>query len=153
MFTKLIQPILGRIYPCTVEEVHHSTQKEKRIIDTLEPVLNQHRLVIDRKVIQSDYSSSMESSYGEKAHLYQAFHQMTRITKERGSIAHDDRLEALAMAVGYWVESMSRDTDKAAREMRDSFQDDAIKKFIRASQRSLMGPEDEPRSTWMSLRN
>lgn len=154
MFTKLIQPFLGRTYPCTVEEVHHHTQKEKRIIDTLEPVLNQHRLIIDRKVIQSDYSSSLESSYGEKASLYQAFYQMTRITKERGSIAHDDRLEALAMAVGYWVESMSRDSDKASKEMRDSLLEADLKTFIRAAKNSMLGSGGTPdRGTWMSLRN
>lgn len=36
------------------------------------------------------------------------FYQMTRITKERGALKHDDRLDALAMAVAYWVEHTFR---------------------------------------------
>ena len=57
MFNELLTPYMRDIYPCTMEEVRHSKQKELRIIDTLEPVMNQHRLVIDPKVIQSDYDS------------------------------------------------------------------------------------------------
>jgi len=57
MFTELLKPYLLKTHPCTLEEVRHSKQKESRIIDTLEPVMNQHRLVIDPKVIQKDYDS------------------------------------------------------------------------------------------------
>jgi len=38
---------------------------------------------------------------------------MSRITRDRGSLGHDDRLDVLSMAVGYWVEQMSRDVDQA----------------------------------------
>ena len=58
MFNQLMTPILRKIYPCTIDEVRHNTQKEKRIIDTLEPVLNQHRLIVDPKVIKNDYESA-----------------------------------------------------------------------------------------------
>jgi ABC-type Zn uptake system ZnuABC Zn-binding protein ZnuA len=47
MFNELLKPYLTRIYPVSIEEVRHSTQKEKRIIDTLEPVMAGHKLVID----------------------------------------------------------------------------------------------------------
>jgi hypothetical protein len=33
-----------------VEEVKHQQQKELRIIDTLEPVVTQHRLIVDQRV-------------------------------------------------------------------------------------------------------
>jgi hypothetical protein len=36
---------------------------------------------------------------------------MTRLTRDRGALQHDDRLDALAIAVGYWVESMARDNN------------------------------------------
>ena len=39
-----------------VEEVRANVRKEDRIIDALEPVLNQHRLIVDRKVIDWDYN-------------------------------------------------------------------------------------------------
>lgn len=58
MFEQLLKPFLTRIYPVTTEEVKHSIQKEKRIIDTLEPVMNQHRLIVDRRLIEQDYKST-----------------------------------------------------------------------------------------------
>ena len=57
MFSQLLTPIISKIHPVTMSEVRHNTQKEKRIIDVLEPVMNQHRLIVDKKVIQSDYDS------------------------------------------------------------------------------------------------
>ena len=39
-------------------------------------------------------------------------YQMSRITRDRGSLAHDDRLDSLAMAVGCRVEQMGQDVDK-----------------------------------------
>ena len=37
MYSQLLKPHLGRIYPCALEEVRQNIQKELRIIDTLEP--------------------------------------------------------------------------------------------------------------------
>lgn len=139
MFTQLIQPHFGRIYPVSVEEIHSSTQKERRIIDTLEPVMNQHRLVIDRKVIEEDHRSVQTESYGDRGMIYQAFYQMTRITKDRGSLSKYDRLDALAMAVAYWVESMARDTILAMRDQRSVILDLELKSFMENSLQTLTG--------------
>jgi len=108
MFTKLLTPFLTRIYPCTTEDIHSSIQKEKRIIDTLEPVMNQHRLVVDEKLILED--TKVEDP------RYQLFYQMTRVTKDRGALSHYDRLDVLAMAVAYWVETMDKDVNKIEDE-------------------------------------
>ena len=62
MFNQLLVPIISKIHPVTLTEVRHNTQKEKRIIDVLEPVMNQHRLIVDKKVIQSDYDSCQHLS-------------------------------------------------------------------------------------------
>lgn len=107
MFTELFKPFLKKVdYQCAVEEIRHSSQKERRIVDTLEPVMNQHRLIVDRKVIEKDFESTQDRP-PEKQLAYQLFYQLTRITKERGALVHDDRLDALAGAVGYWVEAMA----------------------------------------------
>ena len=50
---------------------------------------------------------------------YRLFYQLTRITKDRGALAHDDRLDALAGAVQYWVEHMALDQKKAAEKARE----------------------------------
>lgn len=123
MFTQLFTPWLVKVgYPCTVEEIRHNTQKEKRIIDTLEPVMNQHRLVVDKRVITSDYQSTDTQ---EK----RGFYQMSRITKDRGSLGKDDRIDVLAMAVAYWVESLAKDTDQAEKDHREQWLMDQLQGF------------------------
>lgn len=129
MFTELIKPVLKKIYPVTTEEVRHSKQKELRIIDTLEPVLNQHKLIIDPKVIQEDFDS-VQHHPTEKAQKYMLTYQLTRITKERGSLAHDDRLDALAMGVAYWVEQMAADVDMEMKERKEQALLDELDKFV-----------------------
>jgi hypothetical protein len=119
MFTQLMKPILNKIHRVTVEEVKHSIQKERRIIDTLEPPISSHRLIVDRKVIENDYDSTRNLP-PEKALRYQLIYQMSRITRQKGSLAHDDRLDAMAIAVAYWVEQMAQDVDKAIESRKDS---------------------------------
>ena len=125
MFNQLFLPVLNEVYPkCGVEEAPWSrSQKEKRIIDTLEPVLNTHRLVVARSVIEADVKVAKEDRE------YSLFYQLTRITKDRGALSHDDRVEAVAGAVFYWVEHMSRDERKADDTERERLRDLELKKF------------------------
>jgi hypothetical protein len=112
MFDKLFAPVLNRVYPCTIDPdpPRSSIQKEKRIIDTLEPVFNQHRIVFHEKIVQRDAEADDTK--------FQLFYQLTRITKDKGSLAKYDRLDALAMAVAYWVGVMDKDTQKVVDEHR-----------------------------------
>ena len=129
MFTELLKPYMLKTYPCTMEEVRHNTQKESRIIDTLEPVMNQHRLVIDPKVVQKDYDS-VQHMPPDKGVKYMLTYQMTRIMKVRGALAHDDRLDVLAMAVQYWVDQMAADADNEIQVRKDDLLDAELDKFM-----------------------
>ena len=93
-----------------MSEVRHNTQKERPIIDVLEPVMNQHRLVMDKKVIQKDFDSCQHLP-PEQAFRYQLMYQMTRLTADRGALTNDDRFDALAMACQYWVDAMAQDVE------------------------------------------
>lgn len=132
MFTELIKPYLFKTYGCAIEEVKHSIQKERRIIDTLEPVMNQHRLVFDPKVILGDIESVVDLP-PERALKYQLFYQMTRIMRERGSLTHDDRLDALAIAVAFWIERMAQDADRRISVRKDELLKKELEKFMDAS--------------------
>lgn len=120
MFGQLLKPFLSKIYPCTIEEVRQTQQKERRIIDTLEPVMMQHRLVIAPSVIESDLDEC------ETDLNYSCFHQMSRLTQDRGSLRHDDRLDAVAMAVAYWAEQMDADSNRIETER----QAEELEKFL-----------------------
>ena len=143
MFTELLKPVLGRIYPCTVEETRAVGQKELRIIETLEPVMSSHRLVVDERLINKDYATA------ETDIKYSLFYQMTRITKDRGALVHDDRLDAVEGAVRYWTKSMARDNDKANLQYRDKLLEGDLKRFMKHTVGHSLGASKPAAANWM----
>jgi hypothetical protein len=105
MFNELLKPVLQKAgYPVSILDAERSSaQKDRRIIDTLEPVLNQHKLVVNKALILKDYKST-ENLPAEEVNRYRLFYQLTRITKDKGSLVNDDRIDALALGVHYWTE-------------------------------------------------
>ena len=134
MFLELFKPYLVRQYPVSIDEEflkgkRATGQKERRIIDTLEPILNQHRLVVNTKLIDRDLTNYNEHP-GESWQKYQLFYQLTRVTKDKGALLHDDRLDALAGAVAYWVEAMDRDLDTVMDRHKEDLLDADLKSFM-----------------------
>lgn len=115
-FAELLKPILREKHNCAVEDLRASTQKETRIIDALEPVMMQHRLVVNKDIFVDDQKKA-------KAH-YRFTYQMTHLTAVSGSLKHDDIIDCVGMGVSYWVESLARDTkqesERYAREQREA---------------------------------
>ena len=93
--------------PLNVEETRANVRKEDRIIDTLEPVLNQHRLVVDKSVIEWDYASNPDTAPEKRTPEYMLFYQMSRMCREKGAVRHDDRIDALAQGVQYFIDALS----------------------------------------------
>jgi len=130
MFTKLLMPFIQRTYPVTIEEIRHSTSKEQRILGVLEPLMQQHRLIINRDVVLNDYTSTQELYSTDQALRYQLFYQMSRLSKDKGSLAFDDRLDVLAMAVNYWVEQLARDQEYAVKQRKDDLKREELDNFL-----------------------
>ncbi len=97
-----------------VEEVRANVRKEDRIIDSLEPVLNQHRLIIDKSVIDWDYKSNPNAAPEERLQ-YMLFYQMSRMCREKGAVKHDDRLDCLAQGVKYYTDALSISANEAIK--------------------------------------
>lgn len=129
MYSELLKPIMAGIHRCEIEEVRHSTQKERRIIDTLEPVMMTHKLVIAPEVIEKDYRTAQKYEQAVRQ-AKMLIYQMTRITHERGCLRHDDRLDALAIAVGYFTEQMARDEQLGIEEHRQRLLDIELENFM-----------------------
>lgn len=117
MFGKLLAPVFSRIYPCALEEIRSKAQKEQRIIDTLEPVMMRHKLIVNKSVVLNDYKVY------ERDPNYSLIYQMTRLTNVRGALAHDDRLDALEMAIEYFANCMDRDYQTGMEERMDELLD------------------------------
>lgn len=106
-------PKLLREYSCKIEPVWESGQKELRIISTLEPIIGSGRLVVHQDLLQQDWSACQKYPT-EKRSSYSMFYQLSRITRDKDSLAHDDRLDALAGTCRHWVEHLRQDEKKAA---------------------------------------
>lgn len=122
MWVTAFQPILEKAWEknsCSVKEADWSSaQKEAKIIDTLEPVLTAHRLVVDHGMLKRD------SKIDDR--VYSFMYQLTHITRDRGALRHDDRLDAVAGGVAHFLKSMSVDSEVAKAEQKQVEMDELI---------------------------
>lgn len=128
MFASAWRPIIHKVYSdaghnhCpAIEDVWESGQKELRIIDCLEPLMARHRLIVHEDIIDYDYNS-VNSYPIDQRESYKFFHQMAKISREKGSLIHDDSIDAVAGSCRYWVEMIAVDEHKrmASKETDDN---------------------------------
>jgi len=112
-----------------VEEVRANVRKEERIIDALEPIMNQHRLIVDRGVVEWDYSSNKDEA-PEKRLLYMLFYQMSRMCREKYAIKHDDRLDSLAQGVKYFTDAMGISAQETVKQRKIEEWNDMLTAFL-----------------------
>ena len=112
-----------------IEEVRANVRKEDRIIDSLEPVLNQHRLIIDRKIIDWDYASNKDSPAEERL-LYMLFYQMSRMCRDKRAVKHDDRLDCLAQGVKYFTDALSISAQDQIRLRKSEEWNNMLEEFL-----------------------
>ena len=150
MFRRIFEKRLalsGIRIPCV--DVRSSIQKEKRIIDTLEPVMNSHKLIVNRSLLERDITSV--SVYPrEKQRFYSLQYQISRITRDRQSLKHDDRLDALQMAIGYLLDFAGQDADEQIHKVKEAQREAAYKLFAKGIK---IGKDRSPSSkfhTWIS---
>lgn len=109
VYSQLLKPFLVKAgAQCRVEPIRSNQRKELRIIDTLAPVMQTHRMVVDRRVVERD-AELLKGSTDERTASYSVFYQLTRLTHDRGSLLHDDRIDAWAMAIQWFQEQAAQD--------------------------------------------
>ena len=126
LFKKHIQHTKQRIL---IEEVRANVRKEERIIDALEPILNQHRLIVDRGVVEWDYRSNKDCP-PESRLLYMLFYQMSRMCREKFAVKHDDRLDCLAQGVKYYVDAFGISAQEQINLRKREEWNDMLEQFI-----------------------
>jgi hypothetical protein len=92
-------------------------RKEDRILDALEPVTTQHRLIVDRGVVEYDLQSNQDLPLEERLQKTLAY-QLTRLCREKGALKHDDRVDALAMGVAYFTDRLNVSQFEEAKHLR-----------------------------------
>ena len=66
---------------------------------------------------------------------------MSRITRDKGSLAHDDRLDVLAMSCQYWADRIAKDADQAMADRKDDMVRQELDKFL----------DNDSRDTWFQI--
>lgn len=121
MMASLLQPHLKKA-GCTAEVVSErarQVQKERRIVETLEPLITSHRLVVNSGVFRKDFDITYKSVEEAKRRFYRLTYQLTRLTKAKGALRHDDRVDGLAAGCDHFAERLQEALDKAEGRSRD----------------------------------
>jgi hypothetical protein len=132
LFKKHIQNLTMNI---GIEETRANVRKEDRIIDALEPILNQHRLVVDRSVIDWDYKSNPDEA-PERRLLYMLFYQMSRMCREKGAVRHDDRIDCLAQGVKYFTDAFGISAQEEIKARKREEWNQMLESFLEDPQQS-----------------
>lgn len=106
------------LIPCITEE-YSTGQKERRIIETLRPLMERHRICIHRRVLDQDMKLLLVYGIQERR-VFSLMYQLTNITVDRGSLLHDDRLDALAMLVSRLAPAVMNDPLKQVEEAEEA---------------------------------
>lgn len=110
-FTALLEQTLANIHQCNVVEVRAKGVKEIRILNTLEPLFNLHKLVINKDLVISDAEDDRDP---ERTLTY----QIARMSNIRGVLKHDDRVDSLAIAIDYISDKFALDTNTEIERTR-----------------------------------
>lgn len=167
MFTTLLRPVLEKAWKLAndgarklgrplseqdggtaIDEVKVGNQmaKERRMLRLLEPVTQQHRLIVSRKVIEWDYASIQGREGSDTAHRYSLFHQYTHLTREPDSLKHDDRLDASSLGIMAFAEMLGVDPDEMAKVMQRDRDDEEWERLMGDTEEDENGlPSGRPR--------
>ena len=130
LVTELFKKHINQLkLPITCEETRSNTRKEDRIIDTLEPVLNQHRLVINKDVIDWDFHSNPEEA-AEKRLEYMLFFQTSRMCREKFAVKHDDRIDSLSLGVKYFQDRFAISAHEQMKSRKREEWNDMLEGFL-----------------------
>ena len=143
VYSQLLKPYLVKAEAqCRIEPIRSNQRKELRIIDCLAPVMQTHRMVVDRRVVEAD-GDLLKRAVEEKDSAYSLFYQLTRLTHDRGSLIHDDRIDAWAMCIQWLQEQAAQDQrdrrDSRTAELLEAMFEDDMGHVVMTAQRQALG--------------
>lgn len=81
-----------------IVDYYNTTNKERRIIDTISPVTRRGKIILSTDVIDEDWECC--KAHPEQSRLqYSGLYQLANITYDKGSLVHDDRADGLQKVV------------------------------------------------------
>lgn len=149
MFGKLLQPHLTLLgLQAQIEEVRvGKMSKEQRMVSVSTPVLTGHRLVVNTEVLRKDWTIDYPHVEAAKRRFYRLTYQLTRLTKNKGALAKDDRIDGLSSGLSHFEEQFQKTLDAAAQHGRERALEIEAEKIIEARRKAglpLFGLEKKP---------
>lgn len=120
MFGKLLQPRLMEAgHGVTFEPIHNSQAKEQRICDVLEPITNSHRLIMDKGVVERDLRVLRQGVDEADQRFCRGLYQFTHITRDRGCLPYDDRIDVLALGASHFQARLAVVADEQMKRRQE----------------------------------
>lgn len=120
MFGQLLSVHVNALRPVRIEGIRSVGQKEQRMLAALEPVMREHRLVMDTNVLRADLMSPAS---------HRGLFQLTHLHNARGALKQDDMVDVLSMGISHWSEYMGADAKKAEEARRLKAEQEYEKQF------------------------
>lgn len=135
MFGEILKSFFKDRYACEIIGRKSSGRKELRMIDTIEPVLRQHKLVVDHSALLRD--SSREDR--QKSLQY----QLTRVTRSRRCLTMDDALDVLSIGIGHLMDTAGISNEESLRKLKQEQLELALEDILKASKMFSLGKSRE----------
>jgi hypothetical protein len=118
MFGELLQPHFADIggMVSIEEERQGATMKERRIVQTLEPLVTDHRLVVNASLLRNDFIVDYPTMEAAKRRYHRLTYQMTRISATRGAVRFDDRVDGLSGLAKHFIGVLTRQLQQAKED-------------------------------------
>lgn len=104
-------------------------QKEHRMIAALETAFTNHRVVMAKEVLLDDYRATQTRDGTELRDRYSLMYQLTRLTREKDCLTHDDRVEGLAELIKLFADQLGLMPAEQAQKAHDDHLEDFFKKL------------------------
>lgn len=119
-FAKTFGPYLKAVgWDGAINETFEHTNKEKRICDTLEPIMGRGSLIIDESVVLDDWESTQRHPL-DKRQTYTLFQQLAKMTRDPKCLLHDDRVDSVCGTVGFWTKMLDQSSAQEEQKARDA---------------------------------
>lgn len=131
-------------WKASVERRRSTGQKELRIIAACEPVFSAHRCIFDR--------SCFLPAQGDRD-IDALAYQISRLTKERGALREDGKLDSLASCIKEWQHALSQDPARRHEDRDHKSKMDFVRDALRKRAEKMGTAFHEPQASWVHRRN
>jgi hypothetical protein len=123
LFRQVIQPVIKQAFDKAglpmpaIDDDLVVGQKETRIISSVEPVLGRGSLIINEEVLARE--SESVARYDIKTRItYSFLFQLATLTRDKNSLKHDDRLDAVEGGIRHFSAALAVDQTKAIEALK-----------------------------------